>query len=393
MLNEDEDEDENESIKIILVGGPGVGKTSIINRFAFNKFSEDYDSTFTSNFTEIKILINKKKILLNIWDIAGQERYRSVNKLFVKGAKIVILVYDITSKKSFEDLNYWHNFIKIELGHYYYLGLIGNKLDKIIKEEVSIEEAKKFAENCGAYFSLLSAKEDKKGIDNYFEELVKQYLKSYIYEYVLIDEKDKDSIIKIKQSSNKIDKDGTCCGGKNENKKKEKKEVNIIFLGAKGVGKSNIIDIISGKEINNIYEHTKDICTITFIYKYKKNKKIKINIYDTNGDGINNNETIDKLKYCRIFYLVFDLNRKETFIELENWGNEIEKYTKDQNIILTILGNKNTIEEKKCITKIEGENFAKKLKGNFKIVSIIKKDLLRNMIISDIEKYLNNSLY
>jgi small GTP-binding protein len=391
MLNENE---EDEAIKVILVGNPGVGKTSIINRFCLNEFSDDYTSTYTSSFTEIKLLINNKDVILNIWDTAGQEKYRSVNKLFVKGSKIVILVYDITSKKTFEELSYWFDFVTNELGNNFYLGLIGNKLDKMTDEEVSYEEAKKLAENYGAYFSLLSAKEDKEGIDNYFEELVKQYLKSFLYEYVLIDEKHRNSIVITKQSeNNNIDKEGTCCKGNNENKKRKEKEkeIRIVFLGAKGVGKSNIINSIRGKRINNVYEHTNNINKIHLIYKYKKNK-IKIKIYDTDGDGINNNKIIDILKFCNIFYLVFDLNKRETFIELEKWANETQKYTKDQNIILTVLGNKNTIEEEKnCITKIEGEAFANKLKGRFEIVSIIKKNLIKNMIINDIEKCLNNS--
>ena len=223
MLNENVDEDE--SIKIILVGDSGVGKTSIINRFALDEFDEDYYPTIASNFTEVKLVINNKNFILNIWDTAGQEKYRSVNKLFVKGSKIVILVYDISSKKSFEELNYWFNFIKIELGTYYYMGLIGNKLDKITEEEVSIEEGQKLAESCGAYFSLLSAKDDKEGVDNYFKELVKKYLKSYVYEYVLIDEKNKKSVFLTKQSdNNNIDKDGTCCTGNNQNKKKNRKK-------------------------------------------------------------------------------------------------------------------------------------------------------------------------
>ena len=122
-----------------------------------------------------------------------------------------------------------------------------------------------------------------------------------------------------------------------------------------------------------------------------KKNKIKIKIYDTEGDGINNNKIIDKLKKCNIFYLVFDLNKRETFTELEKWVNEIQKYTKEQNIKLAVLGNKNTIEdEKDCISKNEGETFANKYKGSFETISIIKKSSIKNMVIDDIEKYLNS---
>lgn len=156
------------------------------------------------------------------------------------------------------------------------------------------------------------------------------------------------------------------------------------------LGKVILLIQLEEKKINDVYEHTKDINKIKLFYRYKQNR-INIKIYDTDGDGINNSKIIDKLKCCNLFYLVFDLNKKETFIELEKWANEIQKYTKEQDIILAVLGNKNTIEEEKdCITKIEGDEFAHKYKGRYETVSIIKKSSIKNMVIDDIEKYLNS---
>ena len=186
MLNYDNNENEQDiedSIKIILVGNSGVGKTAIINRYIMDTFTDELKPTLTMNYIEKIIEINNKNIKINIWDTAGQEQYRSVNKLFIKNSKIVIFVYDITSKESFKDLDYWIKFIKNELGQMVLLGLAGNKMDLIEKEEVSEEEGKELAKKLDAFFYLLSAKNDKEGIDTFFYELVKKYLKSFFFDF------------------------------------------------------------------------------------------------------------------------------------------------------------------------------------------------------------------
>ncbi len=109
-------EDEEENIlncKITLVGDSGVGKTSIIGRFVTGIFISDMNSTSGLNFSQ-KIYEKKgKKICLNIWDTAGQEKFRSLAKVFYKNAAICVLVYEITRRASFEELQkFWIEEIK-----------------------------------------------------------------------------------------------------------------------------------------------------------------------------------------------------------------------------------------------------------------------------------------
>ena len=131
--------EEKTILKVILVGNAGVGKTAIINRFYKNSFTENMLPTIAMNYIEKKIIIEGQKIYLSIWDTVGQEEYKSCNKLFIKNSNIVILVYDITRKISFNDLDYWHETIENELGENPYLALAGNKVDLIEEEEVNKE--------------------------------------------------------------------------------------------------------------------------------------------------------------------------------------------------------------------------------------------------------------
>ena len=151
------------SIKIILLGNSGVGKSSIIRRYFEDIFDENLSSTYSSNFLDKIITLRGKKVRIEVWDTAGQEEFRSITKIFVKNSKIIILVYSVTSKKDFEDLSYWYNFIQKEIGQDVILGLAGNKTDLIFEEgfyeEVSQEEGKEYANKINAVFSLISAKE------------------------------------------------------------------------------------------------------------------------------------------------------------------------------------------------------------------------------------------
>ena len=127
-------DDDEKTIKIILLGDSGVGKSSIIRRYHEDRFDLNIGITFGSNFIEKRINIKGKKYKLEIWDTAGQEEFRSITKIFIKNSKIIILVYNVTLKSSFDNLEYWYNFITKELGPNIILGLAGNKTDLILEE-------------------------------------------------------------------------------------------------------------------------------------------------------------------------------------------------------------------------------------------------------------------
>jgi small GTP-binding protein len=110
MSGRENDTEDYIKCKVVLLGKSGVGKTSIINRYISNSFKDSVMSTPGANFTVKKVEFpeEKEKIKFEIWDTAGQEKYKSLAKVFYNNASSCILVYDITSKPSFEDIkNYW----------------------------------------------------------------------------------------------------------------------------------------------------------------------------------------------------------------------------------------------------------------------------------------------
>ena len=105
-----EGEDEK-ACKVVLLGEAGVGKTSIISRFIHNKFEENLETTTGASYAGKNMIFKEYHntvVKFEIWDTAGQEKYRSLTQIFYKDASIAILVYDITNEESFDEIqNYW----------------------------------------------------------------------------------------------------------------------------------------------------------------------------------------------------------------------------------------------------------------------------------------------
>ena len=172
MFKKESDND----LKMILVGSSGVGKTNLINSLIDEKFQAITLATSSSTYVVKKIMINDKLYEVEIWDTAGQEKFYSLTKIFIKGAKLVIFVYDITQRKTFEEIDHWINTVNEVLEEKPVIGLAGNKKDLYLKEEVNNEEGNEKAKEIGAIFRLTSAKEGF-GISDLFEELMYEYIK------------------------------------------------------------------------------------------------------------------------------------------------------------------------------------------------------------------------
>jgi small GTP-binding protein len=202
----------NSSVKICLLGGSGVGKTCIINRFSTNTFDNNTTSTSGGSYLVKNIKIDNKEIACNIWDTAGQEKFRSLTKHFYKDAYIIILVYDITTSGSLEELKGWYEDLKKNGEKYTVLAVVGNKTDMYESEAVSEEEARKFAESINAEFQLVSAKTGD-NIELLFEKVVRKYLGPEFVKKVEEMKQEKGEVTKITKETAKAkpkDKKGCC---------------------------------------------------------------------------------------------------------------------------------------------------------------------------------------
>ena len=146
------------SYKFIIIGASGVGKTAILKRLVEDTFTEESQSTIGVEFDSTVLVIDGKKVKLQIWDTAGQERFRSISKAYYRNAVGVILVFDLTERKTFDELSNWLNDIHTLCDPNCVIQLIGNKSDLSDSRAVSLSEADAFAQRNQMHYLETSAK-------------------------------------------------------------------------------------------------------------------------------------------------------------------------------------------------------------------------------------------
>ena len=167
-----EEEEYSLLFKIILIGDANVGKTNILSRYISDTFLETSKSTVGVELATKVEQYNNKKIKIQIWDTAGQERYKSITKTYYKGSKGALIVFDITKKDSFKNVDKWINDLKEFGDDDVAILLVGNKCDLEDKREVPVEDVKKKAELFDIGYCETSALKAK-NIDYAFQTLIK----------------------------------------------------------------------------------------------------------------------------------------------------------------------------------------------------------------------------
>jgi Ras-related protein Rab-1A len=163
--------------KILLLGDSSVGKTCLLLRYVEDTYTANHISTIGVDYKMKLVSTNDNKVIkLQIWDTAGQDRFRCITKNYYRGSNGIMLIYDITSTSSFQNIKNWITQIKDYLGDDACITLVGNKIDLESNRRVSTEEGRKLATENNFNFFEASAK-DNINISEAFENLTKEMLK------------------------------------------------------------------------------------------------------------------------------------------------------------------------------------------------------------------------
>jgi small GTP-binding protein len=146
------------SLKVVVIGESGVGKTCLLIRFVRDTFDEDTQSTLGIEFLSKIIQTETRRIQLQLWDTAGQELFRTVTRGYYRGSAGALVLFDLSNRDSFDNVERWLQDVKSVAKDDVVLILIGNKSDLEEKRQVSKEEATDFAQQHGMHYFEASAK-------------------------------------------------------------------------------------------------------------------------------------------------------------------------------------------------------------------------------------------
>lgn len=156
-----------------------MGKTSLITRFMYDTFDDQYAATIGIDFlSKTMYLEDNKTIRLQLWDTAGQERFRSLIPSYIRDSHVAVICYDITNKKSFNNLEKWINDVKLERGENVIIIVVGNKSDLSSKRQVNPEDCQYLIDKFGVKFCIETSTKANHNVKNLFKKIA-QYLPDF----------------------------------------------------------------------------------------------------------------------------------------------------------------------------------------------------------------------
>ena len=200
-------------VKIILIGDSGVGKTNIMSKFLKNQFMEESKATIGVEFGSKLFNHEGHKIKAQIWDTAGQEKYKAITGAYYKGSKGALVVYDITQKKSFENIEKWVNDLKVAGDPKITINLIGNKSDLEDKRQVLKDQGEEKARSFGCAFLETSAYSGD-NIEKAFNLMIKEIYEKFSSDSTgegEFDSGSKGEDLKLDKADDKNIKKKSCC--------------------------------------------------------------------------------------------------------------------------------------------------------------------------------------
>ena len=201
-------------LKILIIGNSGVGKSCLLVRFADDIYQENYIATIGVDFKIKTLDVDEKNVKLQIWDTAGQDRFRNITASYYRGAAGIAIVYDITDPESFFNINSWLIEVEKNASKNVYKILIGNKCDLEEKRKVTFEQGKEFADTHGMKFFETSAK-NAHNVEESFITMTREIIKINVDKEKNVKNKESDSKVKIDLKNNKgkslVKDESGCC--------------------------------------------------------------------------------------------------------------------------------------------------------------------------------------
>ena len=202
---------ETPKYKLIFLGDQSVGKSCILNRFLNDTFIEDYQATIGLDFQSKNIQIENQDIHLLLYDTAGEEKFRSLIPMYTRDANIILLVYDISNRESFNHLSDWLKDLTNINFDEVILAIVANKIDLTGKREVTLEEGKKFAEEHNFVFQEISAKTGIGFSELFYKHLFEKIRTKFRPSGQQPASEINDIKFNIEEEANKIEKKRKCC--------------------------------------------------------------------------------------------------------------------------------------------------------------------------------------
>lgn len=197
-------------IKVVLLGSSGVGKSSILHRYITDEWDENAQTTLGAAFMDKKVNYEGIQFKFQIWDTAGQEKYAPLAQMYYRDANVAILVYDITNRDSFTNLQDWQRELSDKGPKDIVVAIVGNKSDLERGQDSLGSEGEKYARERSALFAKTSAKQNV-GIKELFDSLCAQLIKKMNLKLPESNEP-KTKLAASPQGNSGQNNKGGCCG-------------------------------------------------------------------------------------------------------------------------------------------------------------------------------------
>ncbi|CAF1120705.1 unnamed protein product [Rotaria sordida] len=360
-------------LKLLFIGDSGVGKSSLLLRFVKNTFNESFVSTIGVDFGCRTIQLHGKRVKLSIWDTAGHERFRTITNCYYRGAQGIILVFDVTDIKSFENIKIWLEGIDHHVSDNVKKLLVGNKCDLTSKRAIDYAVAQEFAKSLNLSYIETSSK-NSTNVEQTFNNLVSEILsrtvkvlsipESAIVETLSANEKSETKPVEITTTTNS----------------EYDHLLKLLLIGDADVGKSSLLFRFADDTFNESYLATIGVDFETRTMNHN-GKTVKFQIWDISGQERFRTITSSYYRGAHGIIIVYDVTNavgdsnfvfififiyhctlllEKSFENIKMWLQIIDRNA-NQNVKKLLVGNKSDLTSNRIVDHTKAKKFADSL--------------------------------